>query len=106
MHVAAFASTTNGDIHGRGDRRSEMKVVHESGAMSISTSPKTLGDDDEPLRELQELRTGNAATARVHDRMKLFLILFYDLCRYLFIVCINIGRVLFQRLIKTFDDRA
>jgi len=83
-----------------------MKVVHESGAMSIPTSPKAIGDDDEPLREVQELRTGSPATAGASDRMKLFLILFYDLSRYFFAVCVGAGRVLVQRLIKTFDNRA
>jgi hypothetical protein len=104
MHMAAFASTTHGDIHGRGDRRSEMKVVHESVTMNVPTSPKA--SEDELLREFPELRTGSAATASAADRMKLFLILFYDLCRYFFTLCFGAGRVRIQRLVDTFDNRA
>jgi hypothetical protein len=83
-----------------------MKIVHESGTINVPTSPKLIGDDDEHLREWQEQQTASIATASASDRMKLFLILFYDLCRYSCVLGIGACRVLIQHLFNPFNNRS
>jgi hypothetical protein len=96
MKEARDPDVLNGDIHGHVERRIQVKAIHASGTFNVpvlTTEPK-------------QSREEAAATASASDRIKLFLILFYDLCRHICVLGIRASRVLIQRLVKTFDNRS
>jgi len=85
----AIESRTIADIQGRKNSTRAMNTVHASGTLNVP----------EPAQEEA------AATAGASDRIKLFLILFYDLCRCICALGLGVCRALVQRLGETLNNR-